>query len=109
MTETNPTVNDQELMGIKQLLWGNNIKSDIFRRWSQGTLNCLINSNVTIKSQNRSVGFSFSATEKSALEQTEGGPCSIIAPVQAFILKNLLLEYEGLSFRDVVSIVCVYQ
>jgi hypothetical protein len=34
------------------------------------------------------------------LEQSEGGPCAIIAPVQAFILKNLLLKYKDLSFRD---------
>lgn len=49
------------------------------------------------------LGFYFSATEKSALEQAEGGPCAIIAPIQAFILKNLLLEYEGVTFRDFVS------
>lgn len=48
------------------------------------------------------VGFYFSAAEKSALEQIEGGPCSIIAPVQAFMIKRLLTDYEGLSFRDTV-------
>lgn len=37
------------------------------------------------------------------MEQSEGGPCSIIAPIQAFIIKNLLIEYDGFSFRDAVS------
>lgn len=41
--------------------------------------------------------------EKSALEQAEGGPCAIIAPIQAFILKNLLLQYEGINFKDFVT------
>ncbi|KAI4454821.1 hypothetical protein MML48_9g00010147 [Holotrichia oblita] len=74
---------EQELLGIKQLLWGNDIKFDIFKRWSQG--------------------FYFSQTERSALEQLEGGPCSIIAPVQAFILKRLLEEHGNLSFRDCIT------
>lgn len=49
------------------------------------------------------LGFYFSTSEQSALEQTEGGPCAIIAPVEAFILKNLLLEYKDLSFREKVN------
>lgn len=49
------------------------------------------------------LGFYFSQNEKSALEQGEGGPCAVIAPVQAFIIKNLLLEYDGFTFRDNVS------
>lgn len=36
MSDTTPSAVEQELLGIKQLLWGNNIKADIFRRWSQG-------------------------------------------------------------------------
>lgn len=52
-------------------------------------------------------GFTFSESEKSALEQLEGGPCSVIAPVQAFILKFLLLEYGNLRFRDAVSVIHV--
>ncbi|KAK5638082.1 hypothetical protein RI129_012377 [Pyrocoelia pectoralis] len=70
---------EQELIGIRQLLWGSNIKQEIFKRWSQG--------------------FYFSTNEKSALEQAEGGPCAIIAPIQAFILKKLLSDYNGMSFR----------
>lgn len=49
-------------------------------------------------------GFYFSTSEPTALEQSEGGPCAIIAPVQAFILKNLLLKYKDLSFRDKVQL-----
>ncbi|KAK4878680.1 hypothetical protein RN001_011186 [Aquatica leii] len=74
---------DQELNGIRHLLWGPNIKDDIFKRWSQG--------------------FYFSTNEKSALEQAEGGPCAIIAPVQAFILKKFLNDYNGMSFRYIVT------
>lgn len=39
-------------------------------------------------------GFYFSTEEPTALVQTEGGPCAVIAPVQAFILKQLLLESQ---------------
>lgn len=49
------------------------------------------------------IGFYFSEGERSALEQLEGGPCAVIAPVQAFIIKNLLIEYEGFTFREIVS------
>lgn len=40
------------------------------------------------------VGFLFSADEPTALVQVDGGPCAVIAPVQAFILKNLLFGTE---------------
>ncbi|XP_008194678.1 ubiquitin carboxyl-terminal hydrolase MINDY-3 homolog isoform X2 [Tribolium castaneum] len=80
MAETSPSVHQRDLSNIKRLLWSTDIKADIFRRWSQG--------------------FYFSASEPTALEQAEGGPCAIIAPVQAFILKNLLLKYKDLSFRE---------
>lgn len=39
-------------------------------------------------------GFIFSEDEPMALLQKEGGPCAIIAPLQAFILKNLLFGDE---------------
>ncbi|CAG9815159.1 unnamed protein product [Phaedon cochleariae] len=83
MAETLPSAIEQELLGIKNLLWGNDIKHDIFKRWSQG--------------------FYFSTNEGSALEQSEGGPCAIIAPVEAFILKNLLLEFKDIAFREKVD------
>lgn len=47
------------------------------------------------------VGFEFSDVEPSALVQKQGGPCGIIAPVQAFLLKILLIETPGHSFGDV--------
>ena len=40
----------------------------------------------------RLVGFVFSEDEPTALVQQEGGPCAVIAPVQAFILKNVLFS-----------------
>ncbi|XP_044763826.1 ubiquitin carboxyl-terminal hydrolase MINDY-3 homolog [Coccinella septempunctata] len=83
MAEILPTAIEQELLGIKHLLWGNEVKPDIFKRWSQG--------------------FHFSENEPSALEQISGGPCAILAPVQGFILKNFLLEYRDLTFRDRVN------
>ncbi|CAG0916953.1 unnamed protein product [Notodromas monacha] len=55
---------------LQTLLWGPVIKQEIWERWSQG--------------------FSFSENEGTALLQKEGGPCAVIAPVQAFLLKNYL-------------------
>lgn len=46
------------------------------------------------------LGFVFSDSEGSALEQFEGGPCAVIAPVQAFLLKKLLFSSEKSSWRD---------
>lgn len=83
MAENLPSPVEQELLGLRTLLWGAEIKQDIFRRWSQG--------------------FYFSNNEISALEQTDGGPCAIIAPVQAFIIKNLLQEYKDLTFREKID------
>lgn len=47
-------------------------------------------------------GFEFSQDEPSALIQKEGGPCGVIAPVQAFLLKILLMDTPGHSFSDVM-------
>lgn len=101
MAETLPSAIEQELLGIKNLLWGSEIKNDIFKRWSQG--NIIFPFFYSRLNMNVFAGFYFSKSEQSALEQTEGGPCAIIAPVEAFILKNLLLEYKDLSFREKVS------
>ncbi|XP_015666695.1 ubiquitin carboxyl-terminal hydrolase MINDY-3 [Protobothrops mucrosquamatus] len=55
------------------LVWGKKtsqgLADTIFCRWTQG--------------------FVFSESESTALEQFEGGPCAVIAPVQAFLLKKL--------------------
>lgn len=84
-TTTTSTVSRQQLEGelrdIRQLLWGPVIRPEVFRRWSQG--------------------FDFSAYEPSALVQHDGGPCCVIAPVQAYLLKILLMETPGHSFSDV--------
>lgn len=46
-------------------------------------------------------GFEFSDVEPSALVQRQGGPCAVIAPVQAFILKTIIMETHGHSLGDV--------
>ena len=76
----NVIVGDDELLkNIKKLLWGSNFKEDIFKRWAQG--------------------FYFSTDEPTALVQREGGPCAVIASVQAFILKQLLLESDVVTWK----------
>lgn len=76
----------QELAHTRRLLWSSHVKEDVFRRWAQG--------------------FTFSEHEPSALAQQDGGPCAAIAPVQAFLLKILLSETPGHSFRDLTSEKC---
>ncbi|KAL4699309.1 hypothetical protein H8959_011966 [Pygathrix nigripes] len=81
---------------LMELVWGTKsspgLSDTIFCRWTQG--------------------FVFSESEGSALEQFEGGPCAVIAPVQAFLLKKLLFSSEKSSWRDCsgmiayISIVC---
>lgn len=76
----------RDLREICQLLWGSSIRQEVFRRWSQG--------------------FEFSEGEPSALVQRDGGPCCVIAPVQAYLLKILLVETPGHSFSDLTSDKC---
>ncbi|XP_055586045.1 ubiquitin carboxyl-terminal hydrolase MINDY-3 homolog [Uranotaenia lowii] len=76
----------RDLREICQLLWGSTIKQEVFRRWSQG--------------------FGFSESEPSALVQRDGGPCCVIAPVQAYLLKILLMETPGHSFSDLTTDKC---
>ena len=38
------------------------------------------------------LGFMFSEDESTALVQQEGGPCAVLAPVQSFLLKNILFS-----------------
>ncbi|XP_062841472.1 ubiquitin carboxyl-terminal hydrolase MINDY-3 [Trichomycterus rosablanca] len=71
---------------VVELVWGkqascSGISASPFRRWTQG--------------------FVFSETEHGALEQFEGGPCAVIAPVQAFLLKNILFNTESLTWRNI--------
>ncbi|KAM7447981.1 hypothetical protein ABFA07_003888 [Porites harrisoni] len=60
---------------VLSLLWGDDVKEDIFERWSQG--------------------FVFSTEEPSALVQEQGGPCAVLASVQAYILKNILFVEDA--------------
>jgi hypothetical protein len=56
---------------LTHIVWGLEIKQDNFERWSQGFI-----------FQNK--------REQTALLQENGGPCAVIAAVQAFLLKELL-------------------
>uniref|UniRef100_A0A1B6M376 Ubiquitin carboxyl-terminal hydrolase MINDY n=2 Tax=Graphocephala atropunctata TaxID=36148 RepID=A0A1B6M376_9HEMI len=69
-----------ELNDIIKLMWGSNVKEDVFQRWTQG--------------------FHFSADEPTALVQWEGGPCAVLAPVQAFILKSLVSDNWTSNWRE---------
>lgn len=86
MCDTDIGHSEGDISGVRRLLWGDNIKEDVFRRWSQG--------------------FRFSRAEPSALVQDEGGPCAAIAPVQAFLLKILLAETPGHCFQDLTPEKC---
>lgn len=54
------------------------------------------------------LGFEFSESEPSALVQRQGGPCAVIAPVQAFLLKTILLETENSQNLSSVSSELIY-
>lgn len=47
------------------------------------------------------IGFEFSDSEPSALVQRQGGPCAVIAPVQAFLLKTILSEVNSQNLSTV--------
>jgi len=55
---------------VRTLVWGNKVKESVFKRWLQP--------------------FLFSRQEPTGLLQTAGGPCAVLAPIQAFILKQCL-------------------
>ena len=57
---------------LTHTIWGDEIKQDNFERWSQG--------------------FIFDSKEPTALLQFNGGPCAVIAAVQAFLLKELIFS-----------------
>ncbi|XP_020281117.1 ubiquitin carboxyl-terminal hydrolase FAM188A homolog isoform X2 [Pseudomyrmex gracilis] len=86
MAENVVTSDDELLNNIKKLLWGSTVKEDIFKRWAQG--------------------FYFSVDEPTALVQREGGPCAVIASVQAFILKQLLLEGDVVTWNAIKAEKC---
>ncbi|XP_032814668.1 ubiquitin carboxyl-terminal hydrolase MINDY-3 [Petromyzon marinus] len=72
-----------DLREVADLLWGSGgsrVADAVFRRWTQG--------------------FVFSEDEPTALEQFEGGPCAVIVPVQAFLLKNALFGSENINWKE---------
>lgn len=77
---------EQELNEFREIVWGSNIRLDVFQRWSQG--------------------FEFSEFEPSALVQRQGGPCAVIAPVQAFLLKTILSETSSQDFSSLTPDQC---
>ncbi|PVD30192.1 hypothetical protein C0Q70_09454 [Pomacea canaliculata] len=73
-------IEHQCLENLRLLLWGPDLKDEVFSRWTQG--------------------FIFSKDETTALVQLEGGPCAVIAPVQAFLLKNALFTSRTDTVND---------
>uniref|UniRef100_A0A8C3G261 Ubiquitin carboxyl-terminal hydrolase MINDY n=1 Tax=Cyclopterus lumpus TaxID=8103 RepID=A0A8C3G261_CYCLU len=76
---------------VVDLVWGRPsrgvVSASIFRRWTQG--------------------FAFCENEQTALEQFEGGPCAVLAPVQAFLLKNILFNRESSNWRQITGSFCM--
>uniref|UniRef100_A0AAQ4R2X2 Ubiquitin carboxyl-terminal hydrolase MINDY n=1 Tax=Gasterosteus aculeatus aculeatus TaxID=481459 RepID=A0AAQ4R2X2_GASAC len=72
---------------VVDLVWGRpssgGVSASIFRRWAQG--------------------FVFCENEHTALEQFEGGPCAVLAPVQAFILKNIVFNRDSSNWRQMTE------
>ncbi|KAK7110059.1 ubiquitin carboxyl-terminal hydrolase MINDY-3-like [Littorina saxatilis] len=77
-------VDDKSLESLRLLLWGPNLKDEVFMRWTQG--------------------FVFSEDENTALVQLEGGPCAVIAPVQGFLLKNALFTSRTKTTTELSSV-----
>jgi len=61
---------DIDWQSIKTLVFGDGVKEAVFERWLQP--------------------FLFSTKEPTALLQSAGGPCAVLAPIQAFILKRCI-------------------
>ncbi|XP_065918521.1 ubiquitin carboxyl-terminal hydrolase MINDY-3-like [Dysidea avara] len=70
---------------VLEIIWGKKIKQEVFSRWVQG--------------------FQFSCDEPLALVQQSGGPCAVLAPVQAFMIQRHLfdsgtvIEYDSDAWR----------
>ncbi|KAF7232177.1 hypothetical protein EG68_12197 [Paragonimus skrjabini miyazakii] len=79
-----------ELSELNKRIWGKaETDPEVFRRWCQG--------------------FYFSSAEPTALIQDGGGPCAILAPVQAVILRDLLFskkqsltDLDGIDSSDLL-------
>ncbi|CAB4032163.1 Hypothetical predicted protein, partial [Paramuricea clavata] len=68
----NNSVDISKLSEVFPLTWSVDTKHDVFQRWSQG--------------------FFFSEDEPTALVQNYGGPCSVIASVQAYLARQLIFK-----------------
>lgn len=76
-----------ELNDLNSLIWGQPpLNIEVFKRWCQG--------------------FHFSSAEPTALVQGVGGPCAVLAPVQAVILRDLLFSRKRslVNFSEVDNI-----
>jgi len=73
---------------VKTLVFGEGVKESVFERWLQP--------------------FTFSTKEPTALLQNAGGPCAVLAPIQAFILKrclqNKIHNLESMTSESVISL-----
>lgn len=98
-------VHEDLVADVKSLLWGPTVKEDVFKRWAQGKLSVLsLSSSIyvyIILHLYRPSGFYFSPHEHTALIQAEGGPCAVIAPLQAYILKQLLAESDITTWHQI--------
>ena len=57
------------------------------------------------------LGFEYSEDETTALIQHEGGPCAVLAPVQAYLLKNLLFgphKLETVKWKELTGNIHVH-
>lgn len=43
--------------------------------------------------------------EPSALVQKQGGPCAVIAPVQAYLLKIIIMDMPGIQLTKVSTLI----
>lgn len=80
-SETNSTTSDVPIADILMTCWGNSHPTsnpevlEVMRRWKQG--------------------FAFREPEPTAMVQAQGGPCGVLAPTQAHVLKHLLFDKDG--------------
>lgn len=87
VTESQTSPYDKELEEILKLTWGQQVRQDIFQRWTQGKPSQLFVNGLPKFSLS---GFCFSDDEPTALVQFDGGPCAVLAPMQAYIIKHIV-------------------
>lgn len=104
-TSTPSDQNDQiQLDDLRKIVWGSAIRLDVFQRWSQGNIPYISSKQHKTKFKrvfSKNLGFEFSEHEPSALVQRQGGPCAVIAPVQAYLIKALSPEIGVTPLNEV--------